>query len=423
MAVQGSGTAARPAFKSSYKFALLVNLVIVLSLEAAVRLTESARADLAKLRVNNDRLAGLTLSKDLGWVRTPGFHGAVFDGVTRAFDSRGYFVEDAQRVAGHSRRKVLFFGDSCTFGIGVPPASTFAEVVNRLMPDVDAINLGVPGYTSFQGRKALGEYLNQLDPAAVVVSFNHNDRRAVYPGDEPDSSEHFAHLIQRYDNPLRNANHYLQAIHLSSVFEAVMARAHLLHRPARNFRVDELRPRVSESDYRANLTDIAAQCRRRGIPLIFIVLRDNPLDAGYVDKGIESLQRGDYDAAIGYLWTGATSMKYYSDLALPYLAKAYEAKGDKAAAARFAYSIYPIPAIHGGPPERLDSTYNAIMRQVAAENHVEVVEGAEALARDPYLYIDVVHFNPAGHRIIAELVASRLRKVLGEPTLSAAASH
>ena len=40
-------------------------------------------------------------------------------------------------------------------GYDVAAESTFTEVVDTLLPGVDAINLGVIGYTSWQGRRVL----------------------------------------------------------------------------------------------------------------------------------------------------------------------------------------------------------------------------------------------------------------------------
>jgi lysophospholipase L1-like esterase len=399
----------------SLVFAIVANLTVLLSLEAIVRLAESVRADQAKTRIVNDSLAGLVFSPELGWERTPGFKGPVFDGILREFDAQGYFSIDSKRVGDRAKKKVLFFGDSSTYGIGIKPSDTFVEVVNELMPDVDAINLGVPGYTSFQGMKALEKYLPLLKPAAVVVSFNHNDRRAVYYGDEPDSTKHFQKVYRKSMNPMHRANHILGAIHLSGVLAGVMRRAHLLPRPPQQFRIDRLRPRVDEASYRKNLSEMADQCERQGIPLIFLVLRDNPLRTGYIDKGVESLEAGNYKAAIEYLTPVAGSDLWYSDLARINLRRAYEAQGDRASAEQNIYSLYPNPSLHGGPPQRLDSAYNEIMRQVAREKNVQVVEGAASLAADPYVYVDNVHFSPIGHRIVGKLVASRLATVLEQP--------
>jgi lysophospholipase L1-like esterase len=66
----------------------------------------------------------------------------------------------------------------------------------------------------------------------------------------------------------------------------------------------------------------------------------------------------------------------------------------------------------GGRPIRLDSEYNAIMKQVAAQYDVDLVDAASVLEKDPYVFIDFVHFDSAGHRKVAELLAPDLAKVM-----------
>lgn len=65
--------------------------------------------------------------------------------------------------------------------------------------------------------------------------------------------------------------------------------------------IDELRPRVDELHYRENLTAIVDLTKRAGIPLVFVLLRDNPLQSGYLNHGIERLAKAEYEAAIGRL--------------------------------------------------------------------------------------------------------------------------
>jgi lysophospholipase L1-like esterase len=94
-------------------------------------------------------------------------------------------------VATGARRSVVFLGDSCTFGIGVNDDQTFAALVQQRLPGIQAINLGVPGYTAYQGRLRLNDYAFAVAPAAVVITFGFNDE-AVW--DNRDDLEHAAML-------------------------------------------------------------------------------------------------------------------------------------------------------------------------------------------------------------------------------------
>src|SRR5439155_12728528 len=93
-------------------------------------------------------------------------------------------------------------GDSNTFGVGAPTEHTFAEATERLSPGLVAINLGVPGYTSFQGRRLLDQALVDLEPVAVVVSFNFNDKKYALAQLGSDSPEMIAKVVRSAHGPL-----------------------------------------------------------------------------------------------------------------------------------------------------------------------------------------------------------------------------
>ena len=76
--------------------------------------------------------------------------------------------------------RILFLGDSCTFGYGVAHDQTFVEVCqsqlrSHLGSPVECINAGVPGYTLFQGHRRLLSQGLALQPDLVVLNFGWND--------------------------------------------------------------------------------------------------------------------------------------------------------------------------------------------------------------------------------------------------------
>jgi len=95
-------------------------------------------------------------SRTMHWARRPGFSGSIL-GTHRNFDEHGYFSIDTDSRHAHDRYKILLLGDSCTFGARVMDKDTFGEVLEQTLPNTSVINLGVPGYTSFQGLQALRE--------------------------------------------------------------------------------------------------------------------------------------------------------------------------------------------------------------------------------------------------------------------------
>lgn len=85
-------------------------------------------------------------------------------GISRTFDSRGLFGVDSAQLALEVYPRVLLIGDSNVSGLGVATNETYGEVSDTCLPDTDVINLGVPGYSSFQGVR-LTAGVSPVDPA------------------------------------------------------------------------------------------------------------------------------------------------------------------------------------------------------------------------------------------------------------------
>ena len=393
-------------------FAFLACLLVLASAEAVLRIAGTVRGDLhpPKSAAPASLGAWSLYSPDLGWERRPGYKGADLDGIPREFDSQGYFAIDSKKLSDNARKKVIFIGDA-PFGIGVAPAAAYPEVVETLVPDIDAINLGVAGYSSYQGLEALRKYLPLLKPAVIVATFNANDRREIYPDELPDGAGRF----RSYRPPaaLFKKPAPWESLRTWRVLHGLLRRAGLMKETlVKPFRIDALRPRVNEREYRENLSAMAALARQNGIPLIFVLLHDNPLQSGYVSRGVASLEASRYEDAIQYVLETAVGGGSFERLARIYLARAYAAKGDEKSASRYFYSGERRDSIQGGLPVRLDSVYNDIMRQAGRENGVEVVDAAAALDRSPYMYEDALHFNASGHRAVAEAIAPKLAEAL-----------
>ena len=78
--------------------------------------------------------------------------------------------------------RIVCIGDSNTFGWGVDPEENYPAVLGGLLrgtPDgkkVEVLNLGVPGYSSLQGRVFVEEVVCGLDPDLVIAEYGFNDR-------------------------------------------------------------------------------------------------------------------------------------------------------------------------------------------------------------------------------------------------------
>ena len=77
--------------------------------------------------------------------------------------------------------RILFLGDSCTFGYGLLHTETFVYQVEQMLrtqfPNVQlqCINAGVPGYTLFQGLRLLETQGSRYHADLVVANFGFND--------------------------------------------------------------------------------------------------------------------------------------------------------------------------------------------------------------------------------------------------------
>jgi lysophospholipase L1-like esterase len=386
--------------------------LVLCAVEMLARVGSTLVSDLEQLRSQKsyEPTAWFRYSPVMGWENRPGFKGKSDDQIDREFDAQGVLkLNSNEERASHP---VLFLGDSNTFGYGVPTGNGFPEVIERLLPGVKTMNLGVVGYTSYQGRKTLEKYLAQIHPAAVVASFNFNDRRGVAAGEE-DGPVHFQKVYDSSRNPIRSLNGDFGFLYFYRGLGAIMQRVKLLsakdlhHEP-----VDKLRPRVDELHYRENLTAIISLTRRAGVPLVFVLLRDNPLQSGYLKHGIERQANGDYEAAIEDFGVPILANGMHADLARMYQARAYRAMGNNKESAAVLREGERVVWMLGGRPIRPDWEYNNIMQELAREYNIDLVDAASLLEKDPYVYIDFCHFDSAGHRKVAELLATHLAEAL-----------
>lgn len=349
-------------------------------------------------------------SSELGWERKPDFRGPVY-GSRRVFDSNGFIAADTEQITDTKKNKIIFIGDSNTFGNGVPTDSTFVEVLDDMLPNVSAINLAVPGYTSYQGYKTLLKYVPELSPDIAVVSFNFNDRRYVVDEDYVDSELKFqrektAKSRQEILDKLYS-NLYIYRL-MSSLFEKSN------ETNLDKLKATTLKARVGPEDYRDNLIKIAEFAKNQKLSVIFMILKDNPIETEYLKRGIKFLENSQHELAIEALKMGVHKNNGFSSLSRLYLAKAYREIG-LSQEAEDALTLKTIHrSFHGGQPIYLDTEYNKIMREVAQQYNIEIVDAGRVLDENYYDYFDICHFDENGHQRVAYLLAEQLSKMLSK---------
>jgi lysophospholipase L1-like esterase len=205
---------------------------------------------------------------------------------------------------------------------------------------------------------------------------------------------------------------WLEDVYTVTLLRAVMRRLGLirLEPAARELDARTLQARVPPDKYRENLRKIAEYGRERAIPVLFLLLKDNPYYTEHIRRGIALRQAGDHERAARAFSTAVTN-HVSGTLARKYLALTYEDMGaaDKAnLAGRVERQLEPIDGLH---VIHLDSEYNRIMLEVGQEFGIKVVDAREMLDAHPEQFIDLCHPDEAGHARIARLVLQAVREV------------
>lgn len=377
-------------------YQLLITLFLLATLEAVARLAFTLYVG------SRTREEWFIPTSDAGWDRRPNFSGLDECGSRRTFDSQGYISIGTPRLqSGVSKpRRVVFLGDSNTYGLCLTTETTFVEVAARLLPKFDLINLGVPGYTSYQGYKQLLKYGDLIKPDTIFISFNFNDRRYVTEDNDIDSDVTFKNMMTR-----AWTHQVLEYSYLFRFVRALVRKGRITKTP-----VDKLKPRVDPQNYRTNLIRMVEWARQHKSTPYFILMGDNPSETALLRQGIDHFKRQHYEAAINdFTLIIGRSRSNFGPLARLYLSPAYRKIGQTDQAEQ-ALLIEPLHSNHGGAPILLDSDYNKIMRDVAQEYDVPIVDAKSKLDERPRVFFDSVHFDAEGHEIVGKLLMDVLAK-------------
>jgi lysophospholipase L1-like esterase len=162
--------------------------------------------------------------------------------------------------------RVLFLGDSCTFGIPVNDDETFPAIIQRKLEGVQSINAAVPGYTAFQGRLLLEGIYSELQPDVVVITFWPNDRSV-------------------WDH-LSDAEH-------QELLSAEQAGEFSRYRVIRMLRraTPGKRPRLTEEEFAEQIRSILRLCRERGSEPILQIWPAQPQMSTGEEIGLQRVLR------------------------------------------------------------------------------------------------------------------------------------
>ena len=167
--------------------------------------------------------------------------------------------------------RIVFLGDSTTFGWGVEQAERFSDVLAKRLNArrdgrrYEVINLGIPGYTSWHGRQAFEHYGLPWSPDMVIMSFGANDGKMI--------SKRAKALLQR-ESSLEGLKFFLRRFKTYKLLRRwVLSMANPFDnrenpKPEKTERV----PFVTLKEFRANLRAIVESARERNCRAVFLGL-------------------------------------------------------------------------------------------------------------------------------------------------------
>ncbi len=157
--------------------------------------------------------------------------------------------------------RILAVGNSCTFGVGVNDDETWPARLERIMREEsgvesEVINAGVPGYSSFQGRRYLEERGLDLEPDLVIACFGFNDIDAW--GGEGDDAAMACRVAGAA---------WERALSRSALFRGMSRLLKGGGEPAAGERL----LRVDSREMRENIAEMNRTCAERGARLMLLI--------------------------------------------------------------------------------------------------------------------------------------------------------
>jgi len=336
--------------------------------------------------------------------------------------------KEIYRKKGKGVFRIICLGASPTFGWGVNEDQMYSYRLQQLLndnptlqKDIEVINAGVIGYSSYQGLNFFREKIIDYAPDLITVSYviNDVDKHRFYrsngkPDKDLEKKNEFWVTLENFlyqSKTVTLLNHYIMQRQSAAI---------------KNFgkqgksRYNETR-RVSVDEYRANLKAIIQIARQNGIRVILIKMPVN-LPAA---ENISTARQLQADSSIERALAFASTQRFdesikalkeailynpYSSKAFYYLGQYSEHIKDENDAQEYFKQALKMELFEC---EKLGKVYNKVMEEVAAEENVVLVDIVSEFAvykekhKTP-LFLeykkDTIHPNPIGHQIISQAI-------------------
>jgi len=159
--------------------------------------------------------------------------------------------------------RIVAMGNSCTFGWGMTDNEIYVKRLESCLnaiselPPVEVINAGIPGYSSFQGRRFFNSDILELQPDIVLLLFAWNDQWAA--------AGNIADKDQQMPPPfILDIQNLFSRLRLYRLIKKILLTA--IEKPLESQLIKENTVyRVDVVDFYNNLEVIVESCKREGI--------------------------------------------------------------------------------------------------------------------------------------------------------------
>ena len=166
--------------------------------------------------------------------------------------------------------RILFLGDSTTFGWGVEQDERCSDLLEKRLNEAgtgiryEIVNMGLPGYSSYHGRIVLDRYGLGYSPDMIILSFGANDSREV--------PKVVKRMIQRPNWKEKTAVALSGLKTARLLQEILIARRNPMERIRAMRTAEGSEPFVTLDEFRANLKAIIDAGRQKGIETVILPL-------------------------------------------------------------------------------------------------------------------------------------------------------
>jgi|GEM_PF-1669318 len=362
-------------------------LLFLILLEIGVRIYDKERPFLPP-----PAPAWISFSPTLHYQMRPGFTGEIYKAPVEinsfGFRGREFSIEKSDTF------RIVCMGNSCTFGNEVKLSETYPYLLEkrlkqRLGDEVQVINAGIPGYSSYQGKILWEEKIAVLQPDIVVVSYGFNDRRTVPDIGWQDGAEFF-----RRNAKAQSRMEFFRRSYLCKWL------LHILNLDEKIPKIEGYAVRVDKEQYEANMQEIAGEAKSAGAKVLFLGMPDRNNLRDFYQQADALMNFREFQSVRDRL---ETSQNIYSRM----MRHRFNQRADSLQVDIARLAEWPdVMAFHGGLPVFTAAEFNAAMRAAAEKNGVEFIDLQDYL--DDGDFVDFIHLNRYGAETAAGILEERI---------------